>query len=276
MSHPDPGAFMAAAPRSSYASAAPVGNTPWARAYAGELVRVIHAHAARAPRSNQAHIGPSEIGVACDRQVVGKLVGAPRTNHVVDPWPSIVGTAVHAWLADAFDAENERTGRPRWLTETRSEGIVGHPGTGDLFDAHEAAVGDWKILGESTLPDIRMGRLPRKYVVQLLTYARGFVRLGFVVRRVVLVALPRTKPDLSSMYVHEIPYDDTAEALLAEVEHDLRRRKALAEMVRLGALRLPDVAIAPDDHECYFCPFYRPGAARGDGEGCPGTVARST
>ena len=23
---------------------------------------------------------------------------APATNHISDPWPSIIGTAVHAWL----------------------------------------------------------------------------------------------------------------------------------------------------------------------------------
>ena len=39
----------------------------------------------------------------CDRQVVSKMCGEPVTNHVADPWPSVVGTAVHAWLAEKFD-----------------------------------------------------------------------------------------------------------------------------------------------------------------------------
>jgi hypothetical protein len=49
-------------------------------------------HAARAPRTLQQHLGPSELGVECDRQVAGKMAALPATNHVVDPWPSMVGT----------------------------------------------------------------------------------------------------------------------------------------------------------------------------------------
>src|SRR5688500_1296430 len=90
-----PTAFMAAAPPSLN------GNSPWAQRYAKTLRDVFEYHAARAPRTLQQHLGPSELGVMCDRQVAGKLAALPVTNHVSDPWPSIRGTALHAWAADA-------------------------------------------------------------------------------------------------------------------------------------------------------------------------------
>jgi len=107
------------------AAASPLnGSSAWASRYAGELRRVVVEHAARAPRTLQVALGPSEIGHECDRQVVGKMAGLPVTNHVTDPWPSIMGTAGHAWLADAFSADNARHGL-RWVPEQRVEPAPG-------------------------------------------------------------------------------------------------------------------------------------------------------
>lgn len=130
-----------------FMSAAPArleGNSPWASRYASELRRVVTDHANGSARNLQRHLGPSELGVPCDRQVVGKLAGLPVTNHVVDPWPSIVGTAVHAWLADAFTAANLELPAPRWLAEQRVIPHPDHSGTADLYDAVETAVVDHK------------------------------------------------------------------------------------------------------------------------------------
>lgn len=119
--------FMSAAPR-----ATPVnGNSPWATAYAAELREIIEWHGNHSPRNLQVALGPSELGVPCDRQVAGKMAGIPTTNHVVDPWPSIVGTAGHAWLDKAFKAENARHGL-RWVPENRVTPHPDHPGTADL------------------------------------------------------------------------------------------------------------------------------------------------
>lgn len=137
---------MASAPGSMNVN----GNTDWAGRYARELRSVINRQAARAPRSLQVQLGPSEVGSQCHRQVVGKLAGVPRTNHVSDPWPSIVGTAVHSWLAKAFEDENAREGILRWVTEaavTPAPGLTGHA---DLYDAAESAVVDHKGIHVST------------------------------------------------------------------------------------------------------------------------------
>jgi len=266
-----PEAFMAAAP-------APLnGNSPWSSRYAAELRRVVIEHAERSPRSLQLQLGPSEVGVACDRQVVGKMAGLPKTNHVSDPWPSIVGTAVHAWLADAFDADNARRGVIRWVTEQRVQthpdaGLI-HPGTGDLYDAAEQAVDDHKVLGETTLAQVRSADGPaRKYVVQLLLYAEGFRRLGLPVRRVALIAWPRTASSLDGLYVWDREHTGADDQLIEEVFTQTRIRQQLAIEVHSGRMSITQIPITPDNSECYFCPFYRPQSAKDGGPGCPGTA----
>lgn len=271
-----PDEFMSAAP------APPGGSTPWAARYAGELRRVFLEHAARAPRTLQQHLGPSEIGVACDRQVVGKFAALPTTNHVVDPWPSIVGTACHAWAADAFDGDNLRRNLLRWVTERRVTPHPDHPGTADLYDAVEQAVVDHKFLGESSMAKIRKG-WPRKYKVQLLLYALGYWLLGLPVRRVALAAYPRTAASLDGLYVRDIDFTDAAGEILPEnrellelVFRQTAERRAMAEELVAGRLRFEDVPMEADSDECFFCPFYRPQAAKDGGPGCPGTAAAST
>lgn len=270
-----PGDFMSAAPKSVS------GSSPWATRYASELRRVFLEHAARAPRTLQQHLGPSEIGVACDRQVVGKFAALPTTNHVADPWPSIVGTAMHAWAADAFDDDNIRRNVIRWVTEQKVTPHPDHPGTADLYDALEQAVVDHKFLGESTMAKIRKG-WPRKYHVQLMLYALGYWLLGLPVRRVAIAAYPRTAASLDGLFVRELPFTDDenkllpeVESLLAEVFAQTANRRQLADQLLAQKIRFEDVPMEPDSDECFFCPFYRPQAAKDSGPGCPGTAAAS-
>jgi hypothetical protein len=270
-------AFMAAAPPSLN------GSSPWAQRYAKTLRGVFEHAAARSPRTLQQHLGPSELGVMCDRQVAGKLAALPATNHVVDPWPSIVGTACHAWAADAFTADNLRYGYTRWLAEQRVTPHPGHPGTADLYDAAELAVVDHKFLGDSSLNKVRKNP-PRKYVVQLLLYGLGYINLGLPVTRVVLAAYPRTGASLDGMYVweHVTDYPGADGQLLANVFEQTTQRKIWADYL-LGTgnpqAHLRDVPADTGedrDSECYFCPFYRPQAAQDGLYGCPGPDATST
>lgn len=267
--HPSPALFMqgAKAPRIS-------GNTPWASRYAEEIKRVLTEANTWAPRSQQVHLGPSELGVACDRQVAGKLARIPATNHVVDPWPSIVGTAVHAWLAEAFAADNTRRNLMRWIAEQKVYPHPDHSGTADLYDALEQSVDDHKVLGETSMQKVKSpGGPPRKYVAQMFLYATGYEVLGLPVRRVALIAYPRTKSSLDGIYVWESPFDDAARALVQEVFADTERRKSQAARVIAGTAKLTDIPVSPDDSECFFCPFYRPQAARDPKiAGCPGAV----
>lgn len=258
-----------------FAAAAPVlnGNTPWAEQYARTIRQVFHDHAARAPRSLQVHLGPSELGVECHRQVAGKMAQLPATNHVFDPWPSIRGTALHAYAEEAFRADNERNGL-RWLTEYRVEPHPLHRGTGDLYDAVEESVDDHKFLGKSSMEKVRSPKgPPRKYVVQMLLYAKGFRNLGLPVRRVALLAYPATEASLDSMYVWERPHSSADDELLDEVFEQTEYRRQWAVALITGAAGLMDVPAASDSDECYFCPFYRPQSAKDGGVGCPGHLS---
>ncbi|WP_050760888.1 hypothetical protein [Aeromicrobium marinum] len=271
-----PTEFMSAAPKSVS------GSSPWAARYAIELRRVFLDHAARAPRTLQQHLGPSELGVECDRQVVGKMAALPTTNHVADPWPSIRGTALHAWAADAFTEDNERRGLLRWVAENPVVPHPDHPGTSDLYDAVEQSVDDHKFLGESSMAKIRKG-WPRKYLVQLLLYGLGYLNLGLPVRRVVVAAYPATAASLDGLYVRDHEFTSDGYTLLPEnvdllelVFRQTAERRALADQVLAGDLRIDAVNASPDNDECFFCPFYRPQSAKDSGPGCPGTAAAST
>lgn len=194
----------------------------------------------------------------CDRQIVSKLVGAPRTNNVSDPWPSIIGSATHAWLAQAFDDDNARDKVLRWLTETK---VVPHPdfaGSADLYDAVEATVVDHKVLGATSLNKIKSPKGPsRRYRVQLLLYGAGFRALGLPVRRVVLAAYPRTAATLDTMYIWDHPLQPADDDLIKDVLDQMAARQAAARMVTEGRLKLEEVRVTPNSDECFFLPCAR-------------------
>lgn len=256
-------AFMATAKPST---ASHSGNDAVAVRIAAELRDIVRDAAMNAPRQVQRHLGPSELGVECDRQVVHKLLDLPDTNHVVDPWPSIVGTAVHAWLDTTF-TNAQPAGR--WLPERKVAPTDDHPGTADLYDAHNFRVIDHKCLGSSTHDKLRTQGPPRHYFVQLLLYALGYIRAGYRVDSIAIAAWPRTGSSLAGLYVwhHVITADDWR--LVEQVLAETKTRKDYAALVQAGAITIGQVPRTPSDG-CYFCPAYRPEAAHDGGPGCPG------
>jgi hypothetical protein len=274
-----PAEFMAS--RVPVAAPTPLsGNTEWAARYAAEIRRVFHNQAANAARSLQVHLGPSEIGHVCHRQVAGKLAGLPRLNHVTDPWPSIRGTALHAWAETAFTDENLRLGRIRWVPERKVDPFEGatpfetHRGTADLYDADEQSVNDHKFLGKTTMDKIRREEWPRHYLVQLLLYGMGYMRLGLPVKRVVLLAYPATEASLDGLYVLDHPITTADFELIEQVKAELDYRKKWAAALLTGAAQLTDVPADTKD-ECHWCPLYRPQTAHDNGPGCPGDARRT-
>src|ERR1700743_2311924 len=99
------------------------GNSSWAQRYSQELREVVVRYADRLPRNVQRHLGPSELGHLCDRQLVGKMagvsLGSGNSNNMHDPWASIVGTAIHAFLEQAFHWESQRLIEEQHLTNMR-------------------------------------------------------------------------------------------------------------------------------------------------------------
>lgn len=260
----------------------PGGNTPEAVRYGRELREIIVRQASRQPRQLQTTLGPSEIGSVCARQVVSKFSGQPRTWHGIDPWPSVVGTAVHAWLADAFIKENNidgllSNGLPHWITEARVFPHPSYPGTCDLYDALTCTTLDWKVLGPTSIAKIKSADgPPMRYQVQLLLYALGYRNLGYPVRRVVLAALPRTAPSLEEMYIWEHVLTPEDDAMIGQVLTQTQRRKQVAQAVLQREIAIEQVPITPGP-ECSWCAYYRPQAAKEireagypRGPGCPG------
>ena len=249
------------------------GNSEWADRYAKEHIELWDRYAARRPRSLQVHLGPSEIGVECDRQVAGKMAGLSGTNHVVDPWPSTRGTALHSEAERVYSWSNEVDGF-RWLPETRVRGFEMHPGTSDLYDGLWKVVADHKFLGQRSMDKVRSAAgPPRKYIVQMLTYGQGFRNAGLPVDGVVLLAYPATRASLKGdkgLFAWHRPYTPADDALLRQVEGELAYRRRWALAIMSGSAELKDVPAVVDEHECYYCPFYRPQSAQDGGVGCPG------
>jgi hypothetical protein len=259
------------------------GSSPWAEAYGREMKGLVRDYAARAPRSVQKSLGPSELGEPCDRQVVAKMAGVARdrnVNHVSDPWASVMGTAGHAWVEGMYNWDNVRRAEQgqeyRWIPETRvtpDPGPDPHPGTADLYDIPNSSLVDHKFLGDTSRQKLITHGPKRVYYVQLLLYRRGYQNLGFPVSRIVLVAWPRTRSSLDELYVWEKVPDAGDEALADEVLARTRDRQALAELVRGGLVDPMKVNATPGDDSCHWCALYRPQAAHDPSVwGCPGTL----
>lgn len=221
------------------------------------------------PRSKQVAIGPSEIGDQCDRRIGYRITEVPACNTEFDPWPAIVGTALHSWLDDSIQLWMKEHGNASWSTETTlsvNEFVQGHS---DLYSHEYQAVIDWKGAGPDVMRRVRKEGPPVGYKIQTQIYGYGFERHGKPVKKVALVFLPRAGW-LRNMYVWSADYDrSVAEAALA-------RLYRIAQQVVSGDIltqshRWAEVEATPSN-SCGFCPWYDPGRGdrAADGTGCPG------
>lgn len=269
-----------------------------------ELKHVIANAIDNHPRSQQRRIGPSEIGEACARRIAYKLADIPESRTFPAAWRPTVGTAVHAWLEEAFATWNEQQhpllGASRFLIETRVNAgtCAGFDleGSCDLYDRVTATAIDWKIMGPTShkklATDLRAGRGPRPtYRTQLHTYGRGWTRRGLPVDTVMLVALPAAG-ELNEALVWHAPYDENiAVQAMARLDriHALTSSLGLApamsitngQLKAVGAGTLADPegtddapALAIDVSSCRFCPYQAPGTTD-LATGCPGDAVQA-
>jgi hypothetical protein len=251
------------------------------------------------PRSQQRQLGPSEIGEACTRRLAYKLADIPETRTFKAAWRPTVGTAVHAWLEEAFIIHNgqyrETAGTVRFFIEHRIN--AGHcagfdlEGSCDLYDRVTATAIDWKIIGPTAHKklgtDLRAGRGPRDtYRTQLHTYGLGWTRRNMPVDTVMLVALPAAGELDDALVWHE-PFDPTiAQTAMARLDriHALTTALGLqaalnitnGQLRMVGAAHLTDptapadtAALPIDVGSCRFCPYQAPGSTN-LATGCPG------
>lgn len=204
------------------------------------------------PRSQQTRIGPSELGIDCLRCLGHKLAGVPEEREAA--WLPTIGTAVHAWLAETFAQANAGMPQARFLVETTvSVGEVDGvdiTGNADLYDLATGDVTDWKVVGATTLRDVKANGPSAQYRTQAHLYGRGFTRRGLPVENVRVAYLPRNSvTGLADAVIWSEPYDEQV-ALDA-----LQRADALARAIRLAGADavLPGLAASPG---CYSCSRY--------------------
>ena len=233
------------------------------------VLQNIRRAAAHAPRSQQREIGMSEVGSPCTRRIAYRLLDwDPKPNSGLDPWASVQGTAVHAWIEEVYRAENDRLGRERYLIEatvrvpTRWGPLVGHS---DLFDRDLGAVIDWKHVSPSRINHYKARGPGPVYRTQAHLYGYGQQLAGEDVRHVAIVFLPRAVT-LTGAHVWTEPYDQ------AVAETALQRLDLVRESIHaLDPEAHPDrwAMFPPADAGCRFCPWFLAGSTD-PSRGCPG------
>lgn len=199
------------------------------RCPAWDDIRLVIEHAVMSnPRTLQADLGPSEIGVGCDRCLAHMLAGHAKRDLTL-PWLPTIGNAVHDWLETVVLKHMGDTGSARYLPEVtvtvgqlRGRDVTGHC---DLYDIETGTVLDWKITGASTLKKVKASGPTDTYRRQAALYGRGLTLAGHDVRHVAIVFLPRNAISIDAGHVWTQPYDEQV-ALDA-----LARANAIAEGV---------------------------------------------
>lgn len=221
------------------------------------------------PRRTQAPIGPSELGSGCDRRIGYRLAGVEPCNTEFDPWPMIMGTAIHSWLDNAFTNWN-RQNKESWMTETAlhlDDYVRGHA---DLYNRELETVIDWKGVGTDVMRKIKRDGVPVGYQIQTHLYGYGFTLKGLPVKKVCLAFLPRSGW-LKDMYVWCDDYNqDIAIGSIYRL-YDIAD-KILQLGVTTNPHRWEQVDNMPSN-DCGWCPWYNPSQSTELGandKGCPG------
>lgn len=182
-------------------------------------------HARDDERSAQVLIGPSELGMECERCLAKKLAGIGY-NREAD-WFPFIGTCVHAGLQDLLARR-----MPHLILERRiTVGIVFHrliQGRCDVFDPDTGTVLDFKIVGKSTRDKVKRDGPIQQYVTQANLYARGWELTGHEPKRTAIFFLPRDSASLNDSIWWEDGYDrntaldylDRAEVMFYKIEEE--------------------------------------------------------
>lgn len=220
-------------------------------------------------RSQQATIGPSELGTKCDRKIAYRIAGTREVNTWMDPLPAIVGTSVHTWLEQALTSFQAVHYMDRWETELTIHPdplVVGHC---DFYDKELGLVGDWKTVSASKLKEWKRHGPPEHYKTQVNLYAKGLIATGRRVEKVCLVAVPR------SGWLSEVQiWVDDYSPELAQAALD--RLYGIANLLIDQGDELDFEAIPADTEDgCSYCSWYRGGTGQADLSGCTGNIAEA-
>lgn len=162
------------------------------------LTKSLTAHDNSRDRSKQVAIGPSAIG-GCSRRVWHDLKRTPKTNIDTDSLAAIMGTFIHAGIAQSITREDPFG--DNFLIETAMESprIYGHI---DLFIKDQGLVVDWKTTKVKSLRYFPSEQ--QRFQVQVYGWLAEYN--GYKVNNVALVALPRDG-EMRDIRIHIEPYD---------------------------------------------------------------------
>jgi hypothetical protein len=232
-----------------------------------ELMTMVRMYEEFQPRKMQLALGPSDLGVECDRRLAYKIAGVTGYN-TGDPWAAFVGSSIHTRLEHVIKKYAERT-QGDWLIEQMIQVTPEIRGKADLI--HGELVIDIK----SASPDV-MKKLPdtgprASYLPQIHSYAYGLNASGHKITKVAFAFVPRSGR-LDDMYVWADKYrPEIAEKALARVYRFARR------LEQLDILNNPDlwetVPPNPDYLWCQYCPLFNKGMGANDpasDKGCAG------
>lgn len=179
-----------------------------AHATANLLLDTIEDHITKHPRSQQKRIGPSEIGIDCQRRLIHKLAGDTEPDRG-PAWKPTVGTACHSQMEEWFEEENQYMPGAYMIEQRVNVGRIGDTditGSTDLYIPSHATVVDWKFVGPSRLKHYRAKGPSKQYKVQAHLYGKGWVAAGYPVERVMIAFIPRDG-ELSDSYFWWEKYD---------------------------------------------------------------------
>lgn len=250
----------------------PSGPDEKARVIKEELIAMVLWGDRNSARSRQRALGPSELGIECDRRLAYRLAGFEPINTSNDPWPAIVGTSVHAWLEREVNRYQESVADLTYRTELTVDVDPMVRGHTDALRVKDGTVIDYKTTGADGMRKVKKGEIRPGYITQIMLYGFGLRKAGYTINDVALVFIPRSGW-ISDLQIWRAAYDE-AEA-----------KRALARMYRIAdrALELevdqPDrsrrldlIEATPGD-SCALCPFYNRAKHFddvADSTGCPG------
>lgn len=178
----------------------------WADTAAGIYMDVVTDGIRNHPRSQQKMIGPSEIGVPCQRALLHKLAQDPEPRERFPAWKPAVGTAIHTQMEEWFSSHRDAD---EFLVEQRvTVGTIGGQpisGSTDLF-IKSGAVIDHKFVGKTRLIDYKANGPGPQYRTQAHLYGRGWELAGWPAHLVIIAFLPRDG-ELKDAWFWWEPYD---------------------------------------------------------------------
>lgn len=237
----------------------------FANGVAEEYMDVVTTGMAGHERSLQKLIGPSEIGVPCNRALIHKIAQTPEPDRG-PAWKPQMGTFAHAGMEEWFKAPSPkaRTTAADWEVEQKvAVGTIGPDtikGSTDLwFDG--GAVIDHKFVGKTRLQVYRRSGPGPQYRVQAHTYGKGWEDEGYGPQIVMIAFLPRDG-ELRDAYFWWEPYDRTvAEQALARANNRWELIQNFGLQGALDLFPLCDASINKDWEWCGYCNPLRQTAA---------------